>query len=194
MKNILLAFLLLFSASANATTISLSSLPAVTRAGSVKYTEALGYRFETQIYGTMIAKPSGLWNGDAFGTTTPITISRIDDGLFSLDDLTITTHAAFACGGNFCGIDAVHVDGTLANGVSVFSQFLDTGYASALQQFTLTDPQYKALASVMIYTTDSFVLNSINLTAAPVPLPAAAWLFSAGLMFMLHKSKRSNPL
>lgn len=195
MKNILLTFLVLFSVSANADLISLSSLPAVTRAGGVKYTEALGYRFETQLYGTLIAIPGGLWNGDAFGTTTPITISRIDGGLFSLADFSITTHAAFACGGGgFCGVEGLQAEGTKGDGGSAFAQFYDSGYANDLNLFGLDPELFFDLKTATIYAPDSFVLHSVNLTANPaaVPLPAAAWLFAAGLMLLLHKPKHGH--
>lgn len=163
--------LLTLPISTQAATINLSTLPPVTNSNGVKYAELLGYRFQTPSYGALISTPDGLWNGNAFGTTTPVTISRTDGGVFSLDSFFITTHVAYACGGGFCGVDAIQVDVLRSDGVSVFEQFFDSGYAGETLAFTPTNPLFNSLKSATIYAADSFIINSISLGAAPVPLP-----------------------
>lgn len=185
----LLALLLFtFSTFVSAATITFPST-GIQNSGGYKFLEWQGYRFDTPSYGSLLLNNGGLWSGNAFGVADPIRITRIDGKLFNLTEFNLTSHAAFACGGGFCGVDSIQVEGSKAG---LFVSFLDSGYSGDTATYSVNPDMFSNLAFVSIYTPDSFRINSINLSTATVPLPGAIWLFTAGLFTVLMRKKHGN--
>lgn len=158
-----------YSPSVSAETITFPASGIIQNATGIKYVELNGYRFETPNSGTLLLKNGGLWDGNAYGTPTPVTITRVDGGDFALDSINATTSAAFACGMNWCGVDAVQVTGTY-NGFTFGEAFKTSGYANSVDTFAPTDARWQRVKSVTFSTADSFVFNSIGLSAPTAPV------------------------
>jgi hypothetical protein len=181
-------FALLFSLafSASAVTIYTSSAASVQNINSLKFVEVNGYDFSTPNYGTLLLRNGGLWDGNAFGVPTELTITKNDNSSFFIKNISLTTSAAFSCGGNFCGTDLIQITG-ISNGKLFGESFKTSGYANANELITLTDPRWQNITKLSLNTVDSFVLNSIEIAA--VPLPSMVWLFLAGVLSILGKRK-----
>ena len=185
----LLAILILtFSSFVSASTITFPGT-GIQNSGGYKFLEWQGYRFETPNYGSLLLNNGGLWSGNAFGVTDPIRITRIDGGLFDLSGFNLTNHAAFACGGGFCGVDYIQVIG---NNPGSFVNLFDSGYSSDTADYSVNPYLFSNLQYASIYAPDSFRINSINLSPASVPLPGAVWLFTIGLFALLFGKKHGT--
>lgn len=182
--------ILLFSLSSfsSAATITFPST-GIQNAGGFKFLEWQGYRFDVPNYGSLLLNNGGLWSGNAFGVADPIRITRIDGGLFSLSSFNLTSHAAFACGGGFCGVDSISVEGSRTG---LYANFFDSGYSGDTADYSVDPELFANLQYASIYTPDSFRINSINLSPASVPLPGAVWLFSVGLVTFLFGKKHGT--
>ncbi len=184
---------------ANASTVSFNPGLSILNGGGYKYVEVDGFRFETPSYGRLVINTytgegrhnGGLWDGNAFGVATPIKITRIDGQAFSLQGFSILDHAGFACYQSFCGLDSVGIQGYEPGSSTTFgvSYQLD-GYNNTYDFFSpaVQDARFGNLREALISTGDSFILDSINLTA--VPLPSAAWLFGTGLLGFFYRNKK----
>ncbi len=157
------------------------------------FVEKDGYRFET-FQGNALSINSnviqghvgGLRDSLTFGRASALQITRIDGQAFSINRITYLEHAGLLCRQNYCGIERIILEGIASADGSTFSVGGPSdGYNNTYETFNplLADTRFGDVDKVVLDIHESFILDSINLTA--VPLPPALWLFGSGIAGLL---------